>query len=110
MEVERLYHAASLDEADGSVILKVVNLQEKEESAQICLNGPGEGNGLSFPARAQVFTMTGSPEAENSFAHPAAVSPEESSTLLEAERFSYRFPAMSLTVFRFPARGTEGSE
>ena len=110
MEVERLYHAASLDEADGSVILKVVNLQEKEESAQICLNGPGEGNGLSFPARAKVFTMTGSPEAENSFAHPAAVSPEESSILLEAERFSYRFPAMSLTVFRFPARGTEGSE
>ena len=30
VEVERLYYAASVDEADGSVILKVVNLQEKE--------------------------------------------------------------------------------
>lgn len=96
VEVERLYYAASVDEADGSVILKVVNLQEKEETAQIRLDGWG------VPATAQVFTMTGKPEQENSFEQPEAVSPVESSVVLERESFSYAFPALSLTVFRIP--------
>ena len=96
MEVERLYYAASVDEADGSVILKVVNLQEKEETAQIRLDG------WSVPVTAQVFTMTGKPEQENSFEQPEAVSPVESSVVLERESFSYAFLALSLTVFRIP--------
>ena len=96
VEVERLYYAASVDEADGSVILKVVNLQEKEETAQIRLDG------WSVPVTAQVFTMTGKPEQENSFEQPEAVSPVESSVVLERESFSYAFPALSLTVFRIP--------
>ena len=77
VEVERLYYAASVDEADGSVILKVVNT-------------------------AQVFTMTGKPEQENSFEQPEAVSPVESSVVLERESFFYAFPPLSLTVFRIP--------
>ena len=96
VEVEQLYYAASVDEADGSVILKVVNLQEREETAQIRLDGWG------VPATAQVFTMTGKPEQENSFEQPEAVSPVESSVVLERESFSYAFPALSLTVFRIP--------
>ena len=96
MEVEQLYYAASVDEADGSVILKVVNLQEREETAQIRLDGWG------VPATAQVFTMTGKPEQENSFEQPEAVSPVESSVVLERESFSYAFPPLSLTVFRIP--------
>ena len=54
------------------------------------------------PATAQVFTMTGKPEQENSFEQPEAVSPVESSVVLERESFSYAFPALSLTVFRIP--------
>ncbi len=96
VEVEQLYYAASVDEADGSVILKVVNLQEREETAQIRLDGWG------VPATAQVFTMTGKPEQENSFEQPEAVSPVESSVVLERESFSYAFPPLSLTVFRIP--------
>ena len=119
MEVERLYYAASLDETDGSVILKVVNLQEGEETAQIRLEGWKEeddrnGSGgektpapRKFPVTAQIFTMTGKPEQENSFDQPTAVSPAESSISLESESFSYVFPALSLTVFRIPQAGTE---
>lgn len=119
VEVERLYYAASLDETDGSVILKVVNLQEGEETAQIRLEGWKEdddrnGSGgektpaaRKFPVTAQIFTMTGKPEQENSFDQPTAVSPAESSISLESESFSYVFPALSLTVFRIPQAGTE---
>ena len=104
-EVERLYHSAALDEEDGSLILKVVNLQEKEETAQIRLDGPEKAEGRSFPVTARVFTMTGRPEQENSFEEPEAVSPVQSSLTLEGESFSYRFPALSLTVIRISARG-----
>ena len=104
-EVERLYHSAALDEEDGSLILKVVNLQEKEETAQIRLDGPEKMEGRGFPVTARVFTMTGRPEQENSFEEPEAVSPVQSSLTLEGESFSYRFPALSLTVIRIPARG-----
>ena len=83
------------------MILKVVNLQEREEAARIRLDG------CSFPAAAQVFTMTGKPEQENSFEQPEAVSPVESSVVLERESFSYAFPALSLTVFRIPMAAKE---
>ena len=106
VEVERLYHAASLDEEEGSVILKVVNLQEKEESAEIRLDGLADGEGKSiFPVDAQIYTMTGRREQENSFEEPEAVSPVESSLRLEKDCFDYRFPALSLTVLRIPLGG-----
>lgn len=117
-EVERLYYAASLDEVDGSLILKVVNLQEAEETARIRLDGwrkeadrksSGEENtpaAREFPVTAQVFTMTGRPEQENSFDQPEALSPVESRMTLERESFSYAFPALSLTVFRIPRTGS----
>lgn len=105
VKVERLYHSAALDEADGSVILKVVNLQKSAETAEIRLAGlEGDLSETAFPVMAQVFTMTGKPEQENSFEDPTAVSPMESSLSLETESFTYSFPAMSLTVFRIPGR------
>ena len=47
-------------------------------------------------------TKNQKPEQENSFEQPEAVSPVESSVVLERESFSYAFPALSLTVFRIP--------
>ena len=69
-------------------------------------DGLADGEGKSiFPVDAQIYTMTGRREQENSFEEPEAVSPVESSLRLEKDCFDYRFPALSLTVLRIPLGG-----
>jgi alpha-L-arabinofuranosidase len=92
----KLFASATLDNATGETILKVVNGD----------GGPAEVN-LNFAGaraagpEATVVTLT-SPDVtdENSFAEPQKVSPQESKLNVASPQFSYTFPANSLTVLR----------
>lgn len=89
-----LYYAASIDEEDGSVIIKVVNLKQDDVSLEITINGAaGRMNG-------RVFEMAYQPEEENSLDHPENVVPIEGEISIYGNRFSFTFQPMSLTILR----------
>ena len=92
---EPLYYGASRDEADQTVILKVVNLQEQGVSAHIIMKGM-----CGSRLQGTVYTMQADLAAENDFAEPERVAPQEAVFYKENDSFMYEFPKFSLTVFR----------
>lgn len=92
---EPLYYGGSRDEADQTVILKVVNLQEQGVSAHIIMKGM-----CGSRLQGTVYTMQADLAAENDFAKPERVAPQEEVFCKESESFMYEFPKFSLTVFR----------
>jgi len=93
----KLYASATRARAAGELILKVVNGTETPVNVMLDLGG------ATAPGRkAKVFTLTGdSALAENSFAEPTRVIPQESKLEITSPRFEYKFSANSLTVLRF---------
>ena len=92
---EPLYYGASRDEADQTVILKMVNMQEQGVSAHIIMKGM-----CGSRVQGTVYTMQADLAAENDFAKPERVAPQEEVFYKENESFMYEFPKFSLTVFR----------
>lgn len=91
--LEDLYTVASLEEETGDVILKVVNVQEQEREADICLQGRDA---------VTVYSLAGyEKEAVNSFEQPEKILPREETFPVEGNSFRYCFPAQSVTVLRF---------
>jgi len=90
------YWSASEDTEAGKhdVLLKVVNKSASAEGVNIALLGAQEVNPLGHSAM-----LTGTLDAENSMAQPHRVVPS-SGTFAAGSRFSYIFPACSITVLR----------
>ena len=99
-QVQRLYASAVRDEKAGEVILKVVNPGDDSCVAGIQLSGV---TGVAPEIKATVLTGA-SLDAENSFEHPLAVTPVESTFNITGPRFNHRFPQHSVTVLRIKAR------
>jgi alpha-L-arabinofuranosidase len=99
-QVQRLYASAVRDEKAGEVILKVVNPGGDSCVAGIQLSGVA---GIAPEIKATVLTGAGL-EAENSFEHPLAVTPVESTFNITGSRFNHQFPQHSVTVLRLKAR------
>jgi alpha-L-arabinofuranosidase len=92
----KLFASAVRDSASGETILKVVN--GGKVPAEVTLDFSG-AKGMA--SEASVFTLTsGSGKDENTFTEPQKVFPKETKLKITAPRFSYRFPANSLTVLR----------
>lgn len=94
---ETLYESAV--DADGDVILKLVNVTDADRDVNVVL----EGREMTcFLPEADVTVLTGADQkAMNSFKE-MAVQPQES-TLAVGEEFLYTAPARSLTVIRITA-------
>jgi len=99
-QVQRLYASAVRDEKAGEIILKVVNPSDASRMAGIELSDVA---GVASEIKAIVLTGAGL-EAENSFEHPLAVAPVESTFKAAGSRFDHRFPQHSMTVLRIKTR------
>ena len=89
----QLYLASSVEEENGAVILKAVNIHAEDVSTEIEI--PCE----SYTAE----TLQGAPESRNTLESPDAVVPKVT-TGQGGNRVAYTFPGHSVTVLRF--RGT----
>lgn len=98
--ITSLYASASRDEKTGDVILKVVNVAEGAQEAEIKLNGVSK---LGGKAKAIVLTSESSTD-ENTLEEPTKVVPKTTALSLKTPSFSHAFPGNSLTVFRIPAK------
>ncbi|MDE7246870.1 MAG: hypothetical protein K2N43_03180, partial [Lachnospiraceae bacterium] len=92
---QTLYESAV--DADGDVVLKIVNVSDEDIPVHVILEG--ERDASFFAPEAQVTVLTGADKkAMNSFKE-MAVEPREE-TMAVGDDFSYTAPANSLTVIR----------
>jgi len=98
--IEPLYYSATIDEATNDIILKAVNVRDKEISVTIDLKGL-EGQSLY----GKIYEMSRYElDAENSFENPEFVVPVEKEFRAERNIFEYKFSKHSITVFRFQSK------
>lgn len=94
---QTLYESAV--DADGDVILKLVNVSQEEQNVHIVLTGRDMA---CFLPEADVTVLAGAdPKAANSFKE-MKVTPQESKLAI-TDNFEYKVPANSLTVIRLTA-------
>lgn len=92
--VEPLYYCAS-KETDGTVIVKVVNLQKESVRADIRILGETHLHGT-------VESISGNKREDmNTFYQPKLIFPKTSGVFGKTDTVSYEFPADSVSVFRF---------
>ena len=92
----KLFASATRDRQSRELILKVVNGNAAPVAVEMEFAGAKQLGSL-----AKLFTLTsGSLGDENSLAEPTKIAPQESQLAVASPRFSYRFPANSLTVLR----------
>lgn len=97
----RLQAFGGYDTANGEIVMKVVNAEEREMTADICINGK------NIAKTGKVTTlMAESLDSENSMDNPEAISPVESTFDGFAETFSYTFSPCSFTIFRIKVDAT----
>ena len=97
---QELYSSASLDEAAGEIIVKVVNTSSATKDVRIALAGwkSASGTGRAFVLQSEDM------KAENSLDHPTKVSPAEQPLPVSTGEFSYKFLPHSFTVLRIPGK------
>ena len=95
-----LYASASLDEAAGEVVVKLVNTGSANKEARITLAGAGRlgASGKAFVLQSDDL------KAENSLDHPTKLAPVEKQLQVSGSEFSYSLLPRSFTVLRIPAR------
>jgi alpha-L-arabinofuranosidase len=91
-----LFVAAGWDRTAGEVVIFVANPYGEARDATVALAG---ANRNATAGRAIVLASA-TPDDENSFEAPAAVSPREETLGPGGPEFSHRFPASSFTVLR----------
>lgn len=93
-------YASTVRDANGDVIVKIVNISKDPIAAAV--NIPGIGSGYEKTAAVTVLQAE-DPGQINDFSDPHNISPIES-TLSVSESFLYEAPAYSVTVIRIPAK------
>lgn len=86
------------DSKTGDVILKLANAGTVPKVMRIDLSG---FKGIS--STAQLITLTGAPDTENSFDNEHPITPAESSTKV-ARKFDYQAPANSFSLIRIKTK------
>lgn len=93
-DIEPLYTAASLDGATGDLIIKAINLLDKQVQADLILEA-------YTPASLEIYEMSGfAPDDVNTFDHPFKVSPR-SYCAAAKDHMRWNFQPYSLTILRF---------
>ncbi|SFB04206.1 Alpha-L-arabinofuranosidase [Cohnella sp. OV330] len=95
--IEPLYYSASLEEATGDTIVKIVNVRGASETVELAFEGVASDRALV----AEVHELSGYDlEDENSFEQPAKIAPRTKNLTVEGPAFAYEFPKHSVTVIR----------
>jgi alpha-L-arabinofuranosidase len=94
--VSAVYAAASRVDADGTVILKVVNAGPSPQRLEINLSGAG-----AVEKKASLEVLSGEPKDVNTIAEPRKIYPRSVEIEDAADAFVHEFPAHSVSVFRF---------
>jgi alpha-N-arabinofuranosidase len=94
-----LYTSATLDERTHELIVKAINNTASTRAATLQLNG------LSPSGTIRVTTLASADlNAENSFDHPTAVSPQPSTLDAKSNTIPVQLAPYSVTVFRIPTQ------
>lgn len=96
VEAEDLYYSAVKD-ADGSVILKLVNAEPEEKEITVSLNDTEKVFSSVAISAMEHFSL----DERNSLDDPCRVSPAERQQAVEGNLFTYLLPGNSFTVLRF---------
>jgi alpha-L-arabinofuranosidase len=95
--IEPLYYIASKDESTGEIIVKVVNVSNQLQTANIELLNVSYSKG-------KIFSLCNYDlDAVNDFDQPEFISPKEKEFVFEDSNFNYEFEKESITIFRFQA-------
>jgi alpha-N-arabinofuranosidase len=90
--------SSTLDKKAGEVIIKAVNVTDKELAANIELQGADKAG-----PQAKAIVLAGkNPDDENSLQEPKKIYPAEKTVSVKSPNFSYEFPPYSLTILRIP--------
>ena len=100
LKVKGIISSASRDDKTGDVILKVVNVTDKNVKTEIDLKG---ANALTGNGKAIVLTSS-SPLDENTLDEPTKVSPKAESLKYSGSKITRSFPANSLTILRLATK------
>ncbi len=92
-----LYTSAAMDERTHELIVKAINTTADRMQTEIDL----DGSGVSGTAKATVLESADL-NAENSFEHPRAVTPQQESAEVHAGRLAVALAPYSLNVYRIP--------
>ena len=96
---EGIYTSATLDERTGEMIVKAINNTSVERFAEFKLNG------LNPSGTAQITILANADlSAENTFDHPTAVAPENSTQDVKSSTIPAQLRPYSLTVYRFAVK------
>jgi alpha-N-arabinofuranosidase len=93
----KLFASATRDDSTGEIIVKVVNADTSPSNSEIKITG-GTAKG-----EAHVTTLSGAGGDVNSFEHPQAVAPAETTISMSSGSIKHTFPANSMTVIRLKA-------
>jgi alpha-N-arabinofuranosidase len=97
--VDGLYTSATLDERTHEYIVKAINYSPSARPAEIRMSG------IAPSGTVQVTTLASADlNAENSFDHPTALSPESSTVGVKSGTIAVQLRPYSVTVYRIPAQ------
>lgn len=100
-EPQKLFALAGRDEANGDIILKVVNAKENGFKTTVNLAG-----GIKPGEQAQLTILSaGDPKAENSFSQPRKYIPNEEKIKIAGNRFEMEWKPYSINVLRIKDTG-----
>jgi alpha-L-arabinofuranosidase len=95
-DIQSVYHSSSRDHATGDMIIKAVNVLDRDVTANIVLEDAPDVHPV-----ATLTQLTASHiQARNSFENPEMVKPIEKEITGVSSEFIYKFPAYSITIFR----------
>jgi alpha-L-arabinofuranosidase len=94
-----VYAAASRIDANGQVILKVVNISAAPQILRINLEGAGE-----VDSHVSAEVLSGNPKDVNTIDDPRKIYPRSADFDDAARSFTHEFPAHSVSVLRFSVK------
>ncbi|MDY7223279.1 alpha-L-arabinofuranosidase C-terminal domain-containing protein [Halalkalibacterium halodurans] len=95
-DIQSLYHSSSREHGTGDMIIKAVNVLDRDVTANIVLDDAPDVH----PVATLIQLTASHVQARNSFEHPELVKPIEKEIAGVSSKFTYRFPAHSVTIFR----------
>jgi alpha-L-arabinofuranosidase len=95
-DIQPLYHSCSRDDATGDMIIKAVNVLDRDLTARIVLE---EGEPVQPVAVLTQLTASGLQD-RNSFERPELIKPVEKEVSGVSSNFTFTFPAHSVNILR----------
>jgi alpha-L-arabinofuranosidase len=93
---------ATRSEDGKTLVIHAVNTKNTGQNARIRLNN------FVFDGEAEIFTLSGNPDDENTPEKPEKIIPQENRISVKNSAFNYVFPPFSYTVIRFTNGTTTG--